>query len=75
MSDVRDDDLAAEEEDDEMTRLSYVGKRDLGSPGQIREKNIVSRTGTIRGVKNRVRAGIANYEGNRKQSESAKKVK
>ncbi|KAH3692278.1 glutaredoxin domain-containing cysteine-rich protein CG31559-like [Dreissena polymorpha] len=39
----------------------FAGRRDVSNPGTIREKQIVSSRGSIRGVKNRVRAGIATF--------------
>lgn len=51
------------DENDKMLRLRYVGRRDLSVPGKIQEKNILSKFGTVRGVRNRVRAGIANFSG------------
>jgi len=41
---------------------SYVGIRDLSDLEKIEEKDILSHRGTIRGIKNRVRAGLANFE-------------
>ena len=41
---------------------SYIGIRDLSDLDKIEEKDIVSHRGTIRGIKNRVRAGLANFE-------------
>lgn len=42
--------------------LSYVGMRDLSDLEKIDESDILSARGTIRGIKNRVRAGLANFE-------------
>lgn len=41
---------------------SYTGMRDLSDLEKIREKDIVASDGSIRGVENRVRAGLANFE-------------
>jgi hypothetical protein len=41
---------------------SYAGLRDLTDTCKIEEKDIVAADGSIRGVKNRVRAGLANFE-------------
>ena len=41
---------------------SYAGLRDLTDTEKIEEKDIVASDGSIRGVKNRVRAGLANFE-------------
>lgn len=41
---------------------SYAGMRDLTDTEKIEEKDIVAPDGSIRGVKNRVRAGLANFE-------------
>ena len=41
---------------------SYVGIRDLTDLDKIKETDIISYRGTIRGIKNRVRAGLANFE-------------
>jgi len=41
---------------------SYVGIRDLTDLDKIKETDIISHRGTIRGIKNRVRAGLANFE-------------
>ena len=43
-------------------KLSYVGMRDLTDLDRIDEQDILSASGTIRGKKNRVRAGLANFE-------------
>ena len=43
-----------------MSSISYVGL--LSDMGKMSEKEIVGPRGTIRGVKNRVRAGLANFE-------------
>ena len=43
-------------------KLSYVGMRNLSDLEHIDEQDIVSARGTIRGKKNRVRAGLANFE-------------
>eukprot|EP00058_Branchiostoma_floridae_P026140 XP_002611630.1 hypothetical protein BRAFLDRAFT_63706 [Branchiostoma floridae] len=48
-----------EGEEDENRRLRYVGKRDYS--GGVEDTEIVSRNGTVRGVKNRVRAGLAHF--------------
>lgn len=40
----------------------YVGMRDLSNPDEIEEKDIVGQDGSIIGVKNRVKAGTANFE-------------
>ncbi|CAH1267904.1 GRXCR1 [Branchiostoma lanceolatum] len=48
-----------EEEEDENRVLRYVGKRDYS--GGVEDTEIVSRNGTVRGVKNRVRAGLAHF--------------
>ena len=42
--------------------LSYVGMRNLADVDRIDEQDILSASGTIRGKKNRVRAGLANFE-------------
>lgn len=39
----------------------FVGRRDVTAPSTINEKLIVSSRGSIRGCKNRVRAGIATF--------------
>lgn len=39
----------------------FVGRRDVSNPGTLKEKRIVSKRGSIRGFKNRVRAGIATF--------------
>ena len=46
----------------ESRKLSYVGMRNLTDLEKIDERDIVSTRGTIRGIKNRVRAGLANFE-------------
>ncbi len=43
-------------------KLSYVGIRNLSDLEKIQEEDIIGPKGTIRGVKNRVRAGLANFE-------------
>lgn len=39
----------------------FAGRRDVSDPNSIREKQIVSSRGSIRGFKNRVRAGLATF--------------
>ena len=39
----------------------FAGRRDVTNPESIKEKQILSRRGSIRGCKNRVRAGIATF--------------
>ena len=39
----------------------FAGRRDVSNPDSIREKQIVSSRGSIRGMKNRVRAGLATF--------------
>lgn len=51
-------------------KSSYVGLRDLSDVDKIQEKDIVASDGSIRGVRNRVRAGLANFE-NREALEKA----
>ncbi len=41
---------------------SYAGLRDLTDLEKIKELDIVGPDGTLRGIKNRVRAGLATYE-------------
>ena len=41
---------------------SYAGMRDLTDLEKIQEEDIVGADGSIRGVKNRVRAGMANFQ-------------
>ncbi len=43
-------------------KLSYVGIRNLSDLEKIQEEDIIGPKGTIRGVRNRVRAGLANFE-------------
>ena len=47
---------------DPSRKYSYAGMRDLTALDKIEEKDIVGADGSVRGVKNRVRAGLANYE-------------
>lgn len=42
--------------------VSYVGMRNLSDLERIEESEIVGPRGTIRGVKNRVRAGLAHFQ-------------
>lgn len=42
--------------------LNYAGLRDLTDIDKIHELEIVGPDGAIRGIKNRVRAGLATYE-------------
>lgn len=44
------------------SKQNYVGMRNLADLEKIEEQDIVSARGTIRGKKNRVRAGLANFE-------------
>lgn len=41
---------------------SYTGMRNLSDMDKIEEKDIVAPDGSVLGVKNRVRAGLANFE-------------
>ena len=43
-------------------KLSYVGLRNLTDLERIEERDIVGPDGTVVGVQNRVRAGVANFE-------------
>ena len=43
-------------------KLSYVGIRDISQVDKIEEEDIVGANGELRGIKNRVRAGLANFE-------------
>lgn len=58
---TRDSQNAGMEESDSK-KLSYVGMRNLRDVDMIEEQDIVSARGTIRGKRNRVRAGLANFE-------------
>lgn len=58
---TRDSQNAGSKESDSQ-KLSYVGMRNLTDVDQIEERDIVSARGTIRGKRNRVRAGLANFE-------------
>lgn len=40
---------------------TYAGRRDVSDPSTLQEKQIVSSRGTVRGFRNRVRAGIATF--------------
>lgn len=40
---------------------TYAGRRDVSDPTTLQEKQIVSSRGTVRGFRNRVRAGIATF--------------
>ncbi|ESP03673.1 hypothetical protein LOTGIDRAFT_137010 [Lottia gigantea] len=40
---------------------TFAGRRDVKSPATLAERQIVSARGTVRGFKNRVRAGIATF--------------
>nr|KAG5707838.1 hypothetical protein BaRGS_015998 [Batillaria attramentaria] len=40
---------------------TFAGRRDVRDPGSLHERKIVSAKGTVRGFKNRVRAGIATF--------------
>lgn len=52
-------------------KLSYVGMRDITQIDKIEEEDIVEASGELRGIKNRVRAGLANFE----DVEALKRVK
>lgn len=43
-------------------KLSYVGMRNFSQVDKIDEVDIVGANGELRGIKNRVRAGLANFE-------------
>lgn len=58
---TRDSQNAGRRESDSK-KLSYVGMRNLTDVDMIEEQDIVSARGTIRGKRNRVRAGLANFE-------------
>lgn len=40
---------------------TFAGRRDVSSPSSLQERPIVSRRGSVRGLKNRVKAGIATF--------------
>ncbi|OWF45729.1 glutaredoxin domain-containing cysteine-rich protein CG12206-like [Mizuhopecten yessoensis] len=40
---------------------AFVGRRDVSSPRSLQERPIVSRRGSVRGLQNRVKAGIATF--------------
>ncbi|KAH9513998.1 hypothetical protein Btru_031921 [Bulinus truncatus] len=44
-----------------LTASVFAGRRDVKDPSSVREREIVSSKGTVRGFKNRVRAGIATF--------------
>ncbi|KAK3100594.1 hypothetical protein FSP39_022300 [Pinctada imbricata] len=50
---MRNENLCGEE--------TYAGRRDVSDPSSVLESQIVSSKGTVRGFKNRVRAGIATF--------------
>ena len=53
----------SQEASDKFSRKeSYAGLRDLTDLEKIKELDIVGPDGTLRGIKNRVRAGLATYE-------------
>ena len=56
---------------DTSRKYSYAGTRDLSDLGKIQEQDIVAPDGTVLGVKNRVRAGLAHFE----NKEALEKVK
>lgn len=43
-------------------KQSYIGMRNLSDLEKITEEDIIGPKGTIRGIKNRVRAGLANFD-------------
>lgn len=43
-------------------KLSYVGMRNLSELDKIQEQDIMAPDGSVMGVKNRVRAGLAHFE-------------
>ena len=43
-------------------KASYAGLRDLTDLDRVQERDIVDADGSVRGVENRVRAGLANFE-------------
>ena len=43
-------------------KLSYVGMRDVTQVDKIEEEDIVGPDGELRGIKNRVRAGLVNFQ-------------
>lgn len=43
-------------------KLSYVGMRDFSQVDKIEEEDILGPGGELRGIKNRVRAGLANFQ-------------
>ena len=59
---VTRDSQNADKKKSDSLKLSYVGMRNLADVDRIDEQDILSASGTIRGRKNRVRAGLANFE-------------
>ena len=47
--------------DHDLDTNHFVGRRDVSNPTTINEKRIISSRGSVRGFKNRVRAGIATF--------------
>ncbi len=47
---------------DASRKYSYTGLRDLTELDKVQERDIVDADGSVRGVENRVRAGLANFE-------------
>ena len=63
--------LNLDERIEQDTDSVFAGRRDVSDPNSIREKQIVSARGSVRGFKNRVRAGLATFlEENRENSVS-----
>lgn len=61
--------LNLDERIEQDTDSVFAGRRDVSDPNSIREKQIVSARGSVRGFKNRVRAGLATFlEENRENS-------
>ena len=51
-----------EDQSEPNRKYSYVGMRDLTELDKIEEQDIVAPDGSVLGVKNRVRAGLAHFE-------------
>ena len=57
------------DENVETQRLRYAGQREPGVPG-ILQRKILSKYGTVRGVRHRVRVGIAAFSGGNEQAKA-----
>jgi hypothetical protein len=57
---LEDENVQGKDENDSVEK-TFAGRRNVLEPASLQEKEILSRKGSVRGFKNRVRAGITTF--------------